>query len=97
MPHSYTSLITGKIGPVRGAATLILNLDGDSTFIIQRDAWNEWDATQEYSTSTLPSIIGSLGGLWSAFSGVLAMIFGTSLAFVIFGKVIQVVPSYIHC
>jgi hypothetical protein len=50
-----------------------------------------YDATQDYTASTLPSIIGSIGGLWTVFGGVLAGIFGTSMAFIVFGK------GSLHC
>ena len=53
---------------------------------MRRAAWNNWDSTQDYTASTLPAVIGSLGGLWSAFGGVLVGIFGTSMAFIVFGK-----------
>ena len=90
---SYSnSFIEGKIGVARQSSD---TLQGDSSLVIRRSAWNNWDSTQDYTASTLPAVIGSLGGLWSAFGGVLAGIFGTSIAFIVFGEEItRPVVSY---
>jgi hypothetical protein len=48
--------------------------------------WAQWDASEDYTASTLPLILGSIGGLFAAFTGALAAIFGTSVGFIFFGK-----------
>jgi len=86
LPNRYVTTATygfDTFGPSRQANDTIR---GDASFFLRRDAWNNWDSTQDYTASTLPGIIGSIGGLWSAFSGVLTGIFGTSMAFIFFGS-----------
>jgi hypothetical protein len=61
------------------------NIGGDASYILQRPPWPGWEASHVYTVTTIPSLIGSLGGLWTAFTGVLAVIFGTSAAFLLFG------------
>lgn len=79
-PHCLP--IKGKIGLARSDIP-----EGvDASLTIRRGPWNQWEASQDYTATTLPVVIGTIGGLWSAFSGVLVGIFGTSVAFVFFGK-----------
>ena len=75
--------LKGKFGPSRQAR---YTLEGDASLILWRDVFGGYDATQDYTIGTLPALIGSIGGLWSAFGGVLGGIFGTSMAFIVFGK-----------
>jgi len=86
LPNQYTtSGIYGSsyIGPSRQANYTLL---GNSSFMLQRDVWDRWEATQDFTATSLPVVIGSIGGMWTAFSGVLVGVFGTSMAFVFFGS-----------
>jgi hypothetical protein len=68
-------------------------LPGDASFVLRRYMWAQWDAIEDYTASTLPLIVGSIGGLFAAFTGVLAAIFGTSVGFIFFGsKPISIKP-----
>jgi len=61
-----------------------LYITGDASLILQCNPWNNWDATQDYMVTTLAAIIGSMGGSWLAFDGVLAEIFGMVSQFKLF-------------
>jgi hypothetical protein len=61
-------------------------LPGDASFVLRRYMWPQWSASEDYTAGTLPVIIGSIGGLFAAFTGALAAIFGTSVGFVFFGE-----------
>ena len=52
---------------------------------VQCDVWFNWDSTQDFTVTSLPGIMVSIGGLWLAFRGVLTAVFGTSITFSIFG------------
>lgn len=75
-------LVVGIIMPARHS---FQNVGGDASYILQRPPWPGWEASHAYTVTTIPSLIGSLGGLWTAFTRVLAVIFGTSAAFLLFG------------
>jgi len=68
-------------------------LDADASYILLQEDWPGWVAMQQYTITTLPGLVATLGGLWSAFSGVFLAIFGTSFAFIVWGsKPISISP-----
>ena len=71
-------------------------LPGDASFVLRRYMWAQWDASEDYTASTLPLIVGSIGGLFAAFTGVLAAIFGTSVGFIFFGEEISICSLIFH-
>ncbi|TFK35276.1 hypothetical protein BDQ12DRAFT_760249 [Crucibulum laeve] len=58
----------------------------DASIRLRSNVWPGWVSQRPYSFVTLPSLVGSLGGLWSAFSAALAVLFGTSITFLLLGK-----------
>ncbi|KAJ7036929.1 hypothetical protein C8F04DRAFT_457333 [Mycena alexandri] len=57
----------------------------DSSYIFQRVQWPGWTSNTVYTVATFPAVLGSLGGLWSAFNSLLALCLGTSMAFLVLG------------
>ncbi|TFK35474.1 hypothetical protein BDQ12DRAFT_668562 [Crucibulum laeve] len=59
---------------------------GDASISLRAPLWPGWTTTRPFTFVTLPALIGTLGGLWSAFGTGLTIVFGTTITFLLLGK-----------
>jgi hypothetical protein len=51
-----------------------------------QDDYSDWHLSVEYREKSVLAGISAVGGFWTVLSGLFAMIFGTTLLFVLFGE-----------
>ena len=62
------------------------NPDFGTLRLYSQDSWAETRVVQDYRESSVIAGFASVGGLWTTFSGIFAILFGASMLQILYGQ-----------